>query len=313
VKPDIKVSRYGYGLSTHPGIIKQVNEDSAFLRIGVDSWNNEYALAVVADGMGGMNCGEVASQMAVELMKEWFDRMEFNQSLSHLGVEEITAALDQWLLHINEQLVTYGEINKIRIGTTLTTVFLHTNRYVVSHIGDSRGYYIKNNIKSHNANADITVPLSQLWMQQITEDHSWVATQVKQGSLTKEEARNHNRRNVLLQCLGMPGGISPHYVNGICGNEDFIMLCSDGFYSCFQEEQLVLLLEDCLKQYSSLQEMSDKLIELAVNTGAEDNLTLILLQKQEETHNASLWKKYMKFWELGSVLRKGRRSDSNTP
>lgn len=312
MKPEVRVSRYRYGLSTHPGIVKQVNEDSAFLRIGVDPLNNEYAMAVVADGMGGLNYGDVASKMAVELMMEWFDRMEINQSFSHLDVDEIIAELDQRLIAINKQLIAFGETNKTRIGTTLTVVLLHANRYIISHIGDSRGYYIKNNIKSHNNNADITVPLSQIGLQQITEDHSWVATQVKQGSLSKEEARNHNRRNVLLQCLGMPDAIKPHYVNGNCGNEDIIMLCSDGFYSCFQEEQLVLLLEECLNQYKSLQEMSDKLIELAVNTGAADNLTLILLQKKEETLNAPLWKKYMRFWELGSAIRKGRRSDSNT-
>lgn len=105
-----------------------------------------------------------------------------------------------------------------------------------------------------------------------------VEQQVRKGKLTKEEARNHRKRNVLTQCLGIEKGVTPFEEIGQYQSSDLFLLCSDGFYSMFSNDEIAETLEGLEKEYSDMQTISDYLVKLASFSGTRDNITVILVR-----------------------------------
>ena len=160
------------------------------------------------------------------------------------------------------------------MGTTVSILIILNNDYIVTHVGDSRIYHMLNPYE----------------IKQLTEDHSWVQLQVSQGLLTPEEARNHPRKNVLLQCLGIEDEIKPYQLQGECHNHDLFLLCTDGFYSLFTNNEILSLLVHLLEKYNSLQQITDHLIELAITYRATDNITVLLVRANLPARAVKGWK-----------------------
>ncbi|MBU9724260.1 MULTISPECIES: PP2C family protein-serine/threonine phosphatase [Bacillaceae] len=125
-----------------------------------------------------------------------------------------------------------------------------------------------------------TMPFGKIELLQLTEDHSWVQKQVKLGLLQPEEAENHPKRNILLQCLGVGNGIVPYIRRGFYDTSDLFLLCSDGFHNMFSKEELGDLIFSLVDTYGDkdLQVLSDYLVKLANDRGAYDNVTVGLIQ-----------------------------------
>lgn len=249
------------GVLSDRGTVKERNQDSILVLIG-ENRSGEFGLFAVADGMGGHAAGDAASGIAMSVLKHWWDCIFLaiisNDTDAKL-LNHVRDSLYEAVLKANEDIIKYGVSIGQRIGTTLSLLLIYEREYRIIHIGDSRIYRI-NKI-----------------LMQLTEDHSWVAGQVLQGILTKEEARKHPRRNVLTKCLGMEEKIDLFEKNGTIESQDIFVLSSDGFYSKLEDHEVLSLLAGCSAGTCDLQHATEALFEIVKDRGEADNISAIFV------------------------------------
>lgn len=225
---------------THQGLRRKENQDRYFLR----EFEDRTILMAVADGMGGEAGGGLAARTAVEAFKD------FNPNLA--TVEASLAAVFQAAdLKIKEEIRKDPRLGGM--GTTLTSACLIKGEIHWAHVGDSRLYLLRAGR-----------------LTQVTEDHTFVNRLVKEGTITKEEARDHPLQNLLIHCLGcMP--MTLNYGRFKIQKDDGVLLCSDGLYHQVREEEMVSILT--LK--TGIKEKFEGLLQAALRRGGQDNITLV--------------------------------------
>ncbi|MDK8181848.1 protein phosphatase 2C domain-containing protein [Paenibacillus sp. UMB4589-SE434] len=261
---------YVYGLATHIGK-KQQNEDRAWLRLGIAPSGQPYGAAIVADGMGGLQEGAIASELVVQDFKRWLDHELDPMWRERNPFGRIGTGLYNFCFEAQRMLQLEQQKRGHHMGTTMSIVFLCDGDYAIVHIGDSRVYQMS---------------LDTVLLAQLTEDHAWVAAQLRDGLLSREEARTHPKRNVLLQCIGMEGTIQPFLRTGKYGANDLFLLSTDGFHHAFAEEELQGHTELACRTSNKYQAISEKLIHKAYQAGAADNLTLLMIGPSRKTGSA---------------------------
>lgn len=236
-------TRLSYAGLSEAGRVRSINQDSYF----VGEMETGY-VAVVADGMGGHKTGEVASQKAVETI-----RQELSEASSHPP-----GALAKAVQAANLEIFDYANLHPEHqgMGTTLTTVFIDDQVGLVGHVGDSRAYLVRNNE-----------------IRQLTFDHSWVAEQVRQGVITQDEARRHRLRNVITNALGSTQEVKLDLLYFEVKEGDKLLLCSDGVSMLLTEE---VMKEIVIKHPP--EEASKQLIAEANRRGSPDNITAVVLE-----------------------------------
>ena len=208
-------------------------------------------LLAVADGMGGHQRGEVASQTAIELLNDLFARDR---------PEDIAQALKQAYRRANEAIFQQAALTPDQgpMGTTLVSAVVSGKYVTIANVGDSRAYLVRAN-----------------QLTQITQDHSLVAEQVAQGQLTEEAARRSPQRNIITQSLGTSGTLDrrmPSIYELVLLPEDRLLLCSDGFFDVLMNEDYVsALISD------DPQESAAQLVTLASQRGASDNVSAVIV------------------------------------
>ena len=235
------------------GCVRTNNEDAArFVRPTDPAVRQQKGyLAVLADGMGGHAAGEVASQMAVELVAEtYYERTEGCEESLYLSLSRANRAVWQ----------AAGRNARQRgMGTTCTAVAILDATLYVAHVGDSRLYLLKK---------------GQLF--QLTTDHTHVQTLVEQGVITPGEAISHPERNVLTRALGTHNQVEidsfepPHLLE----SEDRLLLCSDGLYDYLNAEEIAEYMNR-----SPISEAVRAMVELAKQRGGHDNITVLLMER----------------------------------
>lgn len=241
------------GLSTS----RLTNEDNYGVRQQQLSDSENLIMAVVADGMGGMAQGEVASQVAVKTLLEEPIPQEFNTVESRAS----------WLLNLFQK-ANASIANQVKDGgTTLSAVLGICDRLMVAHVGDSRIYHIR-----------------QGEIIQLSEDHSMVAMMVASGQITQKESLEHPDRNVLTKSLGSKRRLSDGYVQDLkrtrqelsmtMEDGDILLLCSDGVWDLVSNHEIAEIFTD----FSSLQSAVDATVQQVLERGASDNATLLALQ-----------------------------------
>lgn len=237
--------------STDRGQIRQQNEDNG----GIFRNHNGQILAVVADGMGGHQAGDVASRMSTHLLQEKWEET------TDIGTPDIA---ESWFTEnvaaINEHLFRHAQQHSecSGMGTTLVAAIC-TNRFVtIIHIGDSRCYL-----------------LNEDGFKQLTEDHTLVNELVKTGEISKEAAEHHPRKNWILKALGTETTIEADVKTITFEHEDLLLLCSDGLTNELSEQQI----KDVLSTEQELDEKACNLIRLANEQGGEDNITVAIVQQ----------------------------------
>lgn len=306
------------GLSTHTGPVKQRNEDNYFLRMHEENGRADFAIAAIADGMGGYDRGDAASRTAVHMLEDWWEKRLVKILKKPQPLRKLLDELNTLLQKINKELLRFEK----KAGTTFSILILYKGDFAVCHVGDSRIYQIKggsvgfqnyfrarqesdmDRILRHQSTEALE---SECEILQLTEDHSWVEQQVKKGILTKEEARNHQKRNVLTQCLGIKEDVASWEQMGSYQSSDLFLLCSDGFYSMFSNEEITETLSGLEKEYTDLQTMADYLVKLANYSGTRDNITVLLIRnvfEKGETGPVPLKTAIMTFFQskLGGSL-----------
>jgi serine/threonine protein phosphatase PrpC len=228
-----------------------VNEDRAW----VSQLDNGMTIAIVADGLGGHQAGDVASQLAVDTFREAVQDMK-----DGLSLEEAKTVLRQAILQSNEvvhEMAVHNE-HYHNMGTTVVTALLMEGSGIIGHIGDSRAYKIKDGA-----------------IRQLTEDHTLVNELAKSGQISLEEAANHPRKNVLTRALGTDRYVEVDIRAFSWSEGDILLLCSDGLSNMVSEEQM---LETLSTDEQDLDNRAVQLIDMALQAGGDDNITVIVLQ-----------------------------------
>jgi serine/threonine protein phosphatase PrpC len=249
------------GASCEKGVFKDVNQDNILVKTKYHK-DKVLGLFCVADGVGGLDYGEIASGLAVEYLDEWW-----NSELDNILEKEedmqfniISQELSKLFKLANQDIINYGNSISIKAGTTLSVLFIYNDNYLVKHIGDSRIYLLSKPFKK------------------LTMDHSWVDEQIMLGNLAKEEAINHPKKNVLTQCLGLTEDIRIFEFNGSINKKDCFLLATDGLYNQFGEKELMMEASKIKNYKIDVQQKVDEILEKAISRGDKDNLSLIVLR-----------------------------------
>jgi PPM family protein phosphatase len=233
---------------TDVGRIRAGNEDSLY----ADA-DQERGLFIVADGMGGHAAGEVASEMAVQIVARDLAAL---RDVTRADAGTIMAdALKSANRAIYER--TIQEADKQGMGTTASCLLMGQGRYIIGHIGDSRVYLLRDGE-----------------FRQITKDHSYVQEQVDAGFLTPEQARYHPYSNVITRCVGANAAVEADVLTGELQAGDLYLVASDGLTGMVEDPQLKKLLES--RQTPG--RIVDAMITEANRRGGLDNITAIVVQ-----------------------------------
>jgi serine/threonine protein phosphatase PrpC len=249
-----KQLRLEFAELTDVGRRRDSNEDSMTRLIPRDPklMERKGAIFVVADGMGGHAAGEVASEIAVETVRE-----EYYESAS----DEVVEILGQAIKQANQVIYDRATEQAARagMGTTCVALVVRGPLAYIANVGDSRVYLVRDG-----------------QIRQVTHDHSWVAEQVRAGMLTDEQARTHAHRNVITRALGTQPEVEADLFVELLQDNDYLLLCTDGLSGPVPDEELNRIVGS-----STLQEAVRALIGEANEQGGPDNITAILVHVVE--------------------------------
>jgi protein phosphatase len=228
---------------TDTGRARRENEDSFYARS---------PMFAVADGMGGAQAGEVASQTAVEVLQK--------------GLPERGGSIEERLRELVEEANTRinalsrADDQRAGMGTTMTLAYVGENELSVAHVGDSRLYRLREGV-----------------FERLTDDHTLVEELVRQGKLTPQEADHHPQRSIITRALGPEAAVETDSHTWPARDGDVYLICSDGLTSMIAERQVGELLANA----RSLPEAGRALIDAANAAGGRDNITVILFRLEE--------------------------------
>ena len=253
----IKENALDIAVCTDPDIIRSHNEDAVFAdaRLG---------LAILADGMGGYNAGEVASGMATGRLSADLGRL-----IASSALQDGTAGCDPATIerHIVNEVgaANFAIFHAARstpqyagMGTTLVMAWLYDNRMCVAHIGDSRLYRLRDDS-----------------FELLTRDHSLLQEQIDSGMITPEQARHADNRNLVTRALGVEATVDVEIGDFDVRPGDIMLLCSDGLNDMVEDEDIALALSTLS---GNLQLAADHLVQLANDHGGRDNVSVILIK-----------------------------------
>jgi len=232
------------GVTTHVGQVRDGNEDNF---VSIDG------LYFVADGMGGHSAGEVASEIAVRILQEVYTDPKVRVSSPGLLADAISTANTAIFME------AMHDSSKTGMGTTLTGLAVTNgpdNQIVVANVGDSRTY---------------------LWrhgeLRQITKDHSHVQTLVDRGAISRAEARVHFQRNIVLRAMGIESWVDIDTFPMTVEDGDRFIMCSDGLVDEADDDEI----ETEIRLSVSVQDLADRLVDLANRNGGRDNITVVVV------------------------------------
>lgn len=277
--------KFKLGAQTNVGCVRTNNEDnfvvSADLNAGewllprdchtVFTLGNKGAMLVVADGMGGLDAGEIASRMAVDTMKEFFsadkitDEIVKDASTIRKYMYDAVVAADNAIKRKSRE-----EKGGKSMGTTLVAAWLFDGYANIIWCGDSRGYLFN--------------PVSGL--AQVTKDHSYVQELVDSGRLLPEYAFDHPDSNIITRSLGNPQkAANPDFVRLPLQEGEVILLCTDGLNSMLRDEEIEAVMQETSNEIDTC---TKALIQGALDLGGHDNVTVVLCQIVPEENNPSV-------------------------
>jgi protein phosphatase len=238
------------------GQVRENNED----RVGL--WaRHGVVLALVADGMGGAVAGEEASRLVVEAVQaDFLGEARGSETLDQLNEEEIIDKLRFAVRRANRAVIHRSDDHPEfhGMGTTMTLAFVRDNQVVIAHVGDSRAYLVDGR---------------EGWINQITDDHSFVEALLASGHITPEQAAIHPMRNVLYRALGQVEETEPDLYSRSLNEGDRLILCSDGLTRHVKPAEIA----EIAKRHDEPEAIAQDLIDLANERGGEDNISVVVI------------------------------------
>lgn len=233
---------------------RKTNQDSICM-------DHKHHFFAVADGMGGHNGGDIASQLSVKLMPEFFAQ---NSSMEPQGL------MKNMIQQINRSILQKAQENPELqgMGTTISAIYFHEQALVIGNVGDSRVYLVNNN-----------------HIFQMTRDHSFVQEKLNMGIYSREEAVKDPQKNVLVRSVGFEADIAVDVFNyRICKN-DIFMICSDGLHGKVSDGDILHIIQKNITDPASctieaVETAVKELIQQANDNGGQDNISVILAVAQ---------------------------------
>ena len=239
---------------TDIGKAREMNQDFYYVSPERDGMR----LCILADGMGGYKGGEIASSLATASARHYIEEKFKEIEPTTEDIENlIREAMDYANKIVNKKSQENEELEQM--GTTLEICIMYGNKVYIGHIGDSRIYRIRKNI-----------------IRRITTDHSYVETLVKDGTITREEAFYHPRKNMLMKALGCGDNIEPDVTAKGFLPGDIVLMCSDGLTNMLHEDEIYDII------VNDIESACDKLVEKANALGGYDNISVIIVKRDEE-------------------------------
>ena len=205
------------------------------------------------DGMGGYNGGEVASKLATETVKKY---IKTNFPKEECSKEAILSLIKNAMEYAN--MVVYEKSKEVKelegMGTTLDICLIYNNKVFIGHVGDGRIYRIRGNI-----------------IRKLTKDHSYVQKLIEDGTITREEAITHPKKNMLMKALGCTPYVEPDIRARNYEPNDILIMCSDGLTNMVKEEQIYKMVKE------NANNAPENLVNLANQLGGYDNITVITI------------------------------------
>ncbi|NMB27618.1 MAG: Stp1/IreP family PP2C-type Ser/Thr phosphatase [Tissierellia bacterium] len=239
------------GIKTDVGKIRDNNQDAYYI-----SPKGDYSLFIIADGMGGHKAGEIASKMAIDIISN-----SLKSLLTDLTVEDkdIEDRIKNSIYEANDKIYKKSiEDEKFSgMGTTVTLAYVIDEKIFIGHAGDSRAYLFKNGILS-----------------QLTKDHSLVEELIRNGSISKEEAKHHPQRNIITRAVGTSKEIKADLVVEPKSKDDILLLCTDGLTNMLDDDEI----RDSLLINKDIQKACEELVRLSNDKGGFDNITILAVK-----------------------------------
>ena len=236
------------------GMAREMNQDSYYIS---DLEKDELRLYILADGMGGYKGGEIASSLAVASARNYVVN---NFKKTKKDRESILNLLKEAVEHANKAIYEKASSDEELhdMGTTLDVCLIYNNKVFIGHVGDSRVYRIRKNI-----------------IRKLTTDHSYVEKLLKEGTITKEEAYNHPKKNMLMKALGCNSFVEPDVICKGFFKDDILLMCSDGLTNMLRDNEIYNLL------LNNPEKPVEALIKNANDLGGYDNITAIIIDNIE--------------------------------
>lgn len=232
---------------TDKGLVRDTNQDVFFAA----ELENDVAFAMVCDGMGGANAGNVASETAVKTISDYIIH-SYRPKMDEFAIEKLLKnAIESANIEIYDKALKNAEL--FGMGTTVVLTVIRGEKAIIAHVGDSRAYKISESIT------------------QLTRDHSVVQSLLESGKITEEASKVHPRKNVITRALGAEESVIPDISTVSFLKGEKILLCSDGLSSMLSKEKIL----DIIK--SSKEDVAEKLVSAANDMGGRDNITVVLL------------------------------------
>ena len=242
------------------GLVRGHNEDKI-------AWDENLGLVLLADGMGGHNAGEVASELAVNRI------IDSLRGVLIPDIEKVVdrcAAVHEAIQHANNEIVQVAQERSecAGMGTTIVLSLFYNDSVIFAHVGDSRIYRYRND--------ELT---------QITTDHSLVQEMVDNGYISEQEALTSASRNLITRALGIADTVEVDVIESDCQIDDLYLLCSDGLTDLVTDEEIAVIFEqyDHGDGYSAgtLESIATSLVSSANEKGGKDNISTVLVTKME--------------------------------
>lgn len=239
---------------TDRGKVRTVNEDAG----GIFYNKSNQLLTIVADGMGGHQAGEVASQLAVSVAKQQWEEIDelHTPAEAEAWMQEIMEQMNREVYERSLEATMYEGM-----GTTIVIGLCLREFVTIAHVGDSRCYLYDGDV-----------------LKQVTEDHSLVNELIRSGQISKDDAEEHPRKNVLLRALGTEETLKADYKTIHWGEHHQLLLCSDGLTNKVADEEM----EAMIKLDQDLLTITTDLVTCANDRGGEDNITVAIVSYSEQ-------------------------------
>ena len=257
---------YDFCTRTHTGLLRANNEDA----VVVDPVTR---LAVLADGMGGYNAGEVAASMATAFIQAELGRW-LSQAGRHANAREVRRAMEICVDNANRSIFNAANSNPhySGMGTTLVVGVFQNTRLMLGHIGDSRCYRLRGSA-----------------LAQITRDHSLLQEQLDAGLITPQQAAVSSQKNLVTRALGVEDAVLLEVNEHRVEPGDLFLMCSDGLSDMLDDEAIAHI----LSSEGSLEQKSVQLIDAANANGGRDNISVLLAQANSGSRRRGLISRWL--------------------
>ena len=232
------------------GNVRETNEEYFYISNSLD----QIQLFLLADGMGGYNGGEIASQLAIQTAKNYIENnfKDIEKDRDSI-IQLLGSSMEYANMVVYEKAKENPELQGM--GTTLEICLIYNNKAYIGHVGDSRIYRVR-----------------KQFIRKLTQDHSYVQKLVKEGTITKEQAEHHPQKNMLMKALGCNAFVEPDVMVKGFLKDDILIMCSDGLSNMVDQQTIYEMAS------KNIEQATKDLVQLAKDRGGYDNITVVIIK-----------------------------------